>query len=59
MGRKQNRCSKQQREIRRAANADIFNNGFVMGYEMGYSQGCKDTAEKANKEIRKIWHKGK
>lgn len=42
MGQKQKRCSKQQREIRRAANAEIFNDGFTMGYNAGYQQGQDD-----------------
>lgn len=42
MGRKQNRCSKKQREIRRTEHADTFNRGFTMGYNMGYEQGKFD-----------------
>lgn len=43
MGKKQHRCSKKQREERRINNANIFNDGFVMGYNMGHAQGKQDA----------------
>lgn len=43
MGRRQNRCSKKQREVRRIEHANTFNQGFTMGYNMGYQQGKSDS----------------
>lgn len=53
------RMGKKKREILRAANANIFNDGFKMGYAMGYDQGQKDAADKANKNVLKWAHRGR
>ena len=43
---KKKKPNKQQREKQRAHDADTFNNGFKMGYEMGLAQGVKLAEEK-------------
>lgn len=43
MGKRQPRCGKKQREIRRAAHASIWQDGWDSGYEMGLRIGRMQT----------------
>lgn len=43
MSKRQPRCSKKQREIRRAAHAAIWQDGWDSGYEMGLRIGRMQT----------------
>lgn len=46
--------NKQQREERRAREAAIFNEGFIMGYSIGKAQGIKEGKELAQREYGRL-----
>lgn len=52
--RKKKKPNKQQRDKQRAHDADTFNRGFIMGYEMA----MQEAAKAAHKESLKWAHRG-
>lgn len=51
--------NKAERERRRTERADLYNEAFSHGYEIGYLQAVRDVEGQAQRNILKFSHRGR